>query len=237
MAYAINWITKVVTIPLSDLTFVSGINYTLLVGDVHKEIRRLEWEFGDGLWAVNAGDWTDTQVLSGITYSAIFKLVNGYTWEVAASNIIVSLLGINSNLLDTFIPANGVSVLANNSGGKIDAGSGAGGLTPEQDATLTQIDANVILVDGKVDIIDTNVDTLLTDVAVIDINIDALVLTTVSIENKVDLLQLDITDVWKAHFHRRTWNKINLMKIYNVDGVTTWKSFDTNSDLSDIDPQ
>lgn len=121
MTYSVNWVTKRVTIPLADLTFVSGVNYTLNAGDVAAELRRLEWEFVDGLWALQVARWTDTKILSGIPYSAALELINGYTWDINASNIIVSLLGINNNLLDTFVPANGVSVLANNSAGKIDA--------------------------------------------------------------------------------------------------------------------
>jgi len=234
VAYSINWLTKVVTVPLSDLTLISGTSYSMNVDFAHDEIRRLEWEFADGLWAEHAIEYINSQVLSGLVYSPIVKMVNGYTWFVDTTDIVVSLLGSNTNFLDTFIPGLGVSVLANNSAGKIISGSG---LSPEQDATLTAIDDNVIIVDGKVDVIDTNVDLLLTNVSIIDSNIDEMVLDLVSIEAKVDLLQVDTTDIWKAHFHRRTWNTIDLIQIYQADGLTPWKAFDTNADLSDINPQ
>ena len=127
MSYTPNWTTKVFTIPLGDLTFVSGVNYTLDTGDFWIEIRRLEASAANngGLYAQQALEFVNTQTLSGIPYSAIVKLINGYTWEIDASDIIVSLLGKNSNLLDTFIPANGVSVLANNSAGKIETSGGS----------------------------------------------------------------------------------------------------------------
>jgi hypothetical protein len=127
MSYTPNWTTKVFSIPVGDLTLVSGVNYTLDVSDVWIEIRRLEAlsTNNGGLYAEQALEFVNTQVLSGLTYSAIVKLINGYTWEVASSNIIVSLLGKNSNLLDTFNAANGISVLANNSGGKIETGGGS----------------------------------------------------------------------------------------------------------------
>lgn len=139
MAYTVNWTAKVFTIPLSDLVLVSGVNYTLETDSVHKEIRRLEWEFADGLWAVDAVEFINTQVLSGIAYSPIIKMVNGYSWFVDASNINVSLIGSNSNLLDVFIPGNGVSVLANNSGGKIVSGSG---LSVAEQTQLRELHAN-----------------------------------------------------------------------------------------------
>lgn len=141
MSYTPNWTTKVFTIPLGDLTFVSGVNYTLDADDFWIEIRRLEASAANngGLYAEQALEFVNTQTLSGITYSAIVKLINSYTWEIDASNIIVSLLGINSNLLDTFVPANGVSVLANNSAGKQIISTGSG-LDAGQDAKLTAID-------------------------------------------------------------------------------------------------
>lgn len=221
MAYTVNWLTKVITIPQTDLVLVSGFNYTLDVDLAHDEIRRLEWEFADGLWAEQAIEYINTQLLSGLVYSPIVKMVNGYTWLTDATNINISLIGSNTNMLDTFTPGNGVSVLANNSAGKILVG--VSGLSPAQSITLDNIDSNVIIVDGKVDVIDTNIDQLLTDVA--------------AIQSGIDVMAVELTDVWKAHFHRRTWNGSTLMHIYNVDGTTVWRSFDTNADLSNIDPQ
>lgn len=131
MAYAVNWTTKVITVPLTDLTFVSGTNYTLDAADVWIELRRLEASPSDGLWADQIAEFVNTQVLSGLSYSAILKMINGYTWNTDTSNKTISLLGINSNLLDTFIPGNGISVLANNSGGKIIVDSGLSAITQQ----------------------------------------------------------------------------------------------------------
>lgn len=124
MAYAVNWTTKVITVPLTDLTFVSGTNYTLDAADVWIELRRLEASPSDGLWTDQIAEFVNTQVLSGLSYSAILKMINGYTWNTDTTNKTISLLGINNNLLDTFIPGDGISVLANNSGGKIEVVTG-----------------------------------------------------------------------------------------------------------------
>jgi hypothetical protein len=132
MSYSVNWATKVVTVPLADLTLISGSNYSLNTGDFWIEMRRLEASPGDGLWAEQTVEYVNTQVLSGITYSAIVKLINGYTWDTDTTNKNIFLIGFNSNLLDIFIPGNSISVLANNSGGKIDAGGGGGGATAQE---------------------------------------------------------------------------------------------------------
>ena len=117
MAYTVNWTTKVIDVPLSDLTLISGSNYTLDTGDFWIEMRRLESSPTDGLWAEQVLEFVDTQILSGITYSATVKLINGYTWQVMSTDKNVSLIGKNSNLVETFIPGNGISILGNNSGG------------------------------------------------------------------------------------------------------------------------
>jgi hypothetical protein len=134
MSYTVNWTTKVILVPLGDLTFVSGVNYNLDASDFWIEMRRLEASPTDGLWAIQTLEFDNTNILSGLSYSAVVKLINGYTWRIDSSNINVSLLGKNNNLLDFHIPGNGISVLANNSAGKIE--SGTSGLTAEESAKL-----------------------------------------------------------------------------------------------------
>lgn len=140
MSYTVNWNTKVFSVPLSDLTLVSGSNYTLNAADFWIEVRRLEALPSQGLYAIQALEHVDTQTLSGIPYASIEKLINGYTWFIDTTNINCSLIGPNNNLLDTFIPGNGVSVLANNSAGKQNIGSGLSG---GQDASLSFIEAQL----------------------------------------------------------------------------------------------
>jgi hypothetical protein len=47
----------------------------------------------------------------------------------------------------------------------------------------------------------------------------------------------NVVDIHKAHFLKRVWNKLNLLTIFEADKTTPFKQFDTNDDLSDIDPQ
>jgi len=143
MAYSVNWTTKVITIPLTDLTLVSGSNYTLDVEDFWIEARRLEASPGDGLWAEQIVEFVNTQTLSGIVYSAIVKVINGYTWNTNTTNKNISLIGKNSNLLDVFIPGDGISVLANNSAGKITISEGGGSTVwseSEKDDIIVKVD-------------------------------------------------------------------------------------------------
>jgi hypothetical protein len=177
VAFTVNWLTKLVTVPLTDLTLVSGINYTMDVDTAHDEMRRLEWEFADGLWAAQIIEYIDSQLLSGIVYSPIVKMVNGYTWEIDASNINVALVGANTNLLDTYIPSMSVSILVNNSGGKIVTGSG---LSVAEQTQLRELHANEGLETGNPMTVTTT--TRSTDDATIDLDLtgDGVTSTTVT---------------------------------------------------------
>ncbi len=146
MAYSVDWTARIITIPLDDLTFVSGSVWSLDASDVWIEVRRLEASPSDGLGRPQALEFVNTQILSDIPYSPIVKLINGYTWKTGTTDKVITLLGPNNNLLDTFIPGDGVSVLANNSAGKTeDSSSGVStgsGLTDAEKATLAAIYAD-----------------------------------------------------------------------------------------------
>lgn len=137
MAYTVDWITKIFTIPQGDLTFVSGNNYSLSLVDVHEELRRLEWAFADGLWAPNIVKFYETVTLSGIPKSPSVEIVNGYTFDFTGSNYNVILTDYDNNLVDVYIPSNGISILGNNSVGR---------QTVEVAGTV--VDANIVSVIG-----------------------------------------------------------------------------------------
>jgi len=117
VAYAVNWITRVITIPASDLVLVSGSRYRLLATSFTSEIRRLEWDFIDGLWAEHILERDSTRFdFSGVDYAPFEKVVNGYTIEFVGGMTRVDLIGSNCNIADVLI-ANGVTVVPSNSAG------------------------------------------------------------------------------------------------------------------------
>ena len=131
MAYSADWIGKVITIPQSDLTLISGVNYSLDVADVHVEVNRMQSALDEGLWAPQVIEFYPTVTLSGIDKPPTVEFINDYTVEFGGSNYNVFLSGYDTNLIDVLTPGNGISVLGNNSVGKITSGSGV----TEQDKT------------------------------------------------------------------------------------------------------
>jgi hypothetical protein len=181
VSYTVDWITKVVSIPTADLTLVSGNHYSLLMSDCLDEVRRLEWEFAEGLWAPAIIDHSDTRFdFAGANYAPFDDFINGYTVQFTGSATRVDLIGSNNDLVDILV-VTGVSVVPSNSAGLQRVVVG-GGLDPTQDTKLS--------------------------------------------------------DLHVAHFNRRYWNKVNnTITLYDTDGLTPLFVFDTNADLSDIEPQ
>lgn len=119
-----------------------------------REIRRLEWEASEGLWAEDILAHNNTRTLAGATYAPENEIINGYTILFDGLNPVarkVFLRGDNNNIIDAIV-FNGVSVIPSNSAGntvtEIDTGSG---LTEEDRADLKLIKGAVA---GRTEILD-----------------------------------------------------------------------------------
>lgn len=132
MAYSVNWITKVITIPSSDLILVSGTHYRLTMSSFLSEIRRLESDPSEGLWADQILDHTNAKTLAGVTYAPFDEIINGYTIQFSGAATRVDIVGSNNNIVDVLIPT-GVSVVPSNSAGLQIVATGSG--VTEQDKT------------------------------------------------------------------------------------------------------
>lgn len=129
--YSVDWASRRVSIPVSDLNPVSVPNgeYELDMENFHEEIRRLEWEFIGGLFSDQIIEYTLPFTIAGTTFAPVIRIINGYTFEFPASINAVNLVGANTNLFELDItPPNGVSIRPNNSAGNtvttINTGSG-----------------------------------------------------------------------------------------------------------------
>lgn len=135
MAYSVNWITKVISIPSADLELVSGTRYRLQMSAFLKEIRRLEWAYGDGMWAPQILDHTNAKTLAGTTFAPFDEVINGYTIQFTGAATRVDLVGSNNNLIDVLIPT-GVAVVPSNSAGLLIVSVGSGLSTEEHDKLM-----------------------------------------------------------------------------------------------------
>jgi len=144
MAYSVDYIQKIVTIPAADLAVISGNDYNLDMADFHKEIRRLEWVFNSGLWAIQILDHTIAKLnFAGADYAPFDEIINGYVVQFEAGIERVNLLGSNNNLVDILVYT-GVSVVPSNSAGLQVVATGSG-VTAQDKIDIANLSRDTIL--------------------------------------------------------------------------------------------
>lgn len=129
MAISINPITHVITVPQSDLTFISG---TLYQHDTEAfRLQLIEWESSDeGIWQPNTHIHNTEVAVAGVTYARTIQLLAPYTLQyedLGHPGYTVMLVGSNNNLFEAgIIITNHNSVISTNSAGLIVKTVGSG---------------------------------------------------------------------------------------------------------------
>lgn len=123
MALNVNWQTKEILIPQSDLTFVSGTNYELDTNQFRLEIKSIEET--EGLTYLDTHRHNTEVNVAGTTFARTIEIINGYSikFEDTGSDYSVTLIGSNNNLFDVengiLNPTPGVTVISTNAAGLI----------------------------------------------------------------------------------------------------------------------
>jgi hypothetical protein len=135
MALSIAWSTKVITVPQSFCTLISGSNYTFDVDAFRLALRDLEDDEAGIVFDTTHTHNTAT-TLAGATYARTVEIINGYTvtFEATGSPWTAVCVGANHNIGDVK-NVNHVSLIVGNSAGLIQVTSGSG-LSTAQDEQL-----------------------------------------------------------------------------------------------------
>jgi len=157
----IDWLTKIITIPTSFLTLVSGtpgtgdlqVNpalYELNVNALRLALKDIE--DSDGMPFLDTHRHNTEVVLSGVTYARSFEIINGYKIEFDTSvydHYSVRCVGANHNIADVRV-ANTASLIVGNSAGLISTTINSGsGLDGNQSSMLEEIYQRLGLALGK----------------------------------------------------------------------------------------
>jgi hypothetical protein len=120
MSISVNWLTKVITIPKSDLTLVqSSPNeiYELNLNELRYWLHD-EQDSVEGIVNLEIFTHNTEAELGGITFARVIRIINGYTITFENGSYAVNLIGANSNVADV-TNVNNVSVRPYNSAGLI----------------------------------------------------------------------------------------------------------------------
>lgn len=117
MIISINHLTKVIFIPKSSLTLVSGVVYELDVDEFRLALKDYEDDEA-GMTILDTHRHNSIVSLSGVNYAQTFEVINGYTVEFEDGQYAVTCTGANHNLADVKVP-NQVSLIIGNSAGLV----------------------------------------------------------------------------------------------------------------------
>lgn len=152
----VNWLTRVITVPQSYLTFVTGTLYSMDTDAFHFDMRELEAS-ETGIVFVDSHAYTGAITVAGVTFAPFITLINNYTITFQSPNALgspyhsvdgvgsptilyaVRLDGSNNNIFDEgILNRNEVSVIPTNSAG-LQIVSVGSGLDPTQSTQLEEI--------------------------------------------------------------------------------------------------
>jgi hypothetical protein len=129
MASTMDWLTGTITVPQSDLSFVSGTLYAQDTRAWWDEMKALEAS-EEGMPFIDIQRHGEETTIAGVTYSQGIEIINSYTITYEDGQYAARLDGSNNNLFDEgILNRNQVSIIPTNSAGLqvVDTGGGGGG--------------------------------------------------------------------------------------------------------------
>lgn len=127
MAISVDWMTKVITVPQSYCTLVSGTLYELDTNQFRLDLKDLE-DGEEGMIFLETHRHNTTVTVAGTTFARTIEIINGYSVVFTPSSAwSVRLAGSNNNIFDVqngILVQNQVQVIPTNSAGLI-VGAGA----------------------------------------------------------------------------------------------------------------
>lgn len=143
MAVTINWNTKVISVPQSDLTFVSGTLYEMDTDWFRLQLKSIEAS-EEGMPFPDTHIHNTEVTVAGTTFFRTIEIINGYSVQFTPdSQWSVRLAGSNNNIFDVengILVQNQVQVIAQNSAGGQVIETGTSGLTATESSQLAEID-------------------------------------------------------------------------------------------------
>jgi hypothetical protein len=141
MPVSITWGTKVINVPQSYLTPITGTLYELDTEQFRLDLKALEDDV-EGMPFPDTHNHNTEVTVAGVTYARVIEIINGYSITFEDGQYTVRLAGSNNNFFDVengILNQNQVQIIAGNAAGLIVRESGISGLTQEESDALLNI--------------------------------------------------------------------------------------------------
>ena len=155
MAITVDYATKIINVPKTFLSLVSGTLYELDTEAFRQALMDIQ-DSEEGMWADTMFVHNTEVTVAGTTFARTIEIINGYSVVFEAGVYSVRLAGSNNNIFDVesgILVQNTVQVIAQNSAGLIV--TSAGGTVPSQQEIRDAMD---ITSTGGKDAIDDKLD-------------------------------------------------------------------------------
>jgi len=143
MAITVDWLTKIISIPQADITFVSGTLYELDTDWFRLQLKAIEAST-EGMPFDDTHNHNTEVTVAGTTFFRTIEIINGYSIQFTPdAQWSVKLAGSNNNIFDVengILVQNQVQVIAQNSAGGQVIETGVSGLTSSESVKLDGID-------------------------------------------------------------------------------------------------
>lgn len=130
MAISIDYATKVISVPQSDCTLVSGTVYSMDTETVFRQSVMALLADENHIWMPDAYAHNTQYTIAGVTYARSISIINGYSVQFTPdAQWSVVLEGSNNDIWDVIngiLVQNQVQVIPTNSAGLIVASTGGG---------------------------------------------------------------------------------------------------------------
>lgn len=138
MVISVDWGTRVISVPQSFLSFVSGTLYALDTDVFRLALKDLE-DDSEGIPFLDTHSHNTQVTIAGVTYAQTIEIINNYTVTFEDGQYAVRLDGSNNNIFDEgIINRNQVSIIPTNSAGLQIVNQGSG-LDPSEQLQLDEI--------------------------------------------------------------------------------------------------
>lgn len=219
MAISIDWGTRIIYVPKSDLTLVQNNPSEIRSMDLNWfriQLKNLE-DSEVGIAYPDTHRHNSEVLLGGLTYARVIEIINDFTITFEDGQYAVNLTGANSNVGDK-VNVNQVSVRSSNSAGMVVV-SGAGGGIDEStihaalnsyvnknlykadisglatSAQITTLSAEVANLDSDISAVQADISAVDTKLNVIDTVVDTIALDVTDIEGKIDSLSTSLANL------------------------------------------
>jgi hypothetical protein len=239
MAITIDWNTKIISVPQSDLTLISPNIYELDVDWFRLQLKSIE-DSEEGIVFPSTHEHVQESVLSGVTYARQVKIINGYTVTFEDGPYTIRCVGANHNLGDVK-NVNQVSLIIGNSGGLIVTSSsgGSSGPTAAQIATevwerLLASHTNPLTMGGMINLLNTRTQNIVNYCVGLDLKADLnlgktddVLVDTASLINSLQSAIDLVNEILKYSSNRTKIDRnAKTLTIYDDNGTTPLRVFD-----------